>query len=311
LFGEIRLADFDTLELTNLNRIRTGVHNLGLPKVISVARELLELDPFLNVICYTDGLTEANMDDFFLKDGKLDLLIEECDSIDIKILCRHKARALQVPVVMEASDRGMLDVERFDLEPDRKILHGLIDHLDLEKVKTLKTSEEKLPYMLPIVGFETISTRLKASALEIGQTITTWPQLASAVTFGGGLTADVARRILLDQYHQSGRYYVDVEQLVGDPVAPVQATQPQEVASGLEKEAMLQIADALVFNREGFALPEDTILELVTHANLAPSAGNRQPWKWLYRHNRLFLFLDQSRSRSFWDTEDIFGYLGL
>src|SRR6056297_512985 len=41
-FGELRLADFDSLELTNLNRIRTGVHNLGVPKVISVAREILE-----------------------------------------------------------------------------------------------------------------------------------------------------------------------------------------------------------------------------------------------------------------------------
>ena len=27
-FGELRLADFDLLELSNLNRIRTGVHNL-------------------------------------------------------------------------------------------------------------------------------------------------------------------------------------------------------------------------------------------------------------------------------------------
>jgi len=27
--GELRIADFDTLELNNLNRIRSGVHNLG------------------------------------------------------------------------------------------------------------------------------------------------------------------------------------------------------------------------------------------------------------------------------------------
>ncbi len=26
-FGELRIADYDVLELTNLNRIRTGVHN--------------------------------------------------------------------------------------------------------------------------------------------------------------------------------------------------------------------------------------------------------------------------------------------
>ncbi len=312
LFGEIRLADFDLLELTNLNRIRTGVHNLGLPKAISVAREILEIDPFLKVICYTDGLTEANMDRFFLQGGKLDLLVEECDSIDIKILCRHQARALQIPVVMETSDRGMLDVERFDREPDRKILHGLIDHLDLEKLKTLKTSEEKLPYMLPVVGFETISTRLKASALEIGQTITTWPQLASAVSFGGGLAADVARRILLDHYHQSGRYHADMEELVGDPPTDdSQAAHQENPMPVLSNEEMHQIADSLAFNQEGFALSEDTILELVTHANLAPSSGNRQPWKWLYRHNRLFLFLDRSRSYSFWDVNHAFGYLGL
>jgi hypothetical protein len=27
---------------------------------------------------------------------------------------------------METSDRGVLDVERFDLEPDRPIFHGLL-----------------------------------------------------------------------------------------------------------------------------------------------------------------------------------------
>ncbi|MGB1031398.1 MAG: ThiF family adenylyltransferase, partial [Flavobacteriales bacterium] len=45
-FGELRIADFDDLELTNLNRIRTGVHNLGLPKTTIVAREIAEIDPF-------------------------------------------------------------------------------------------------------------------------------------------------------------------------------------------------------------------------------------------------------------------------
>jgi hypothetical protein len=84
-----------------------------------------------------------------------------------------------------------------------------VDHLDLSKLKGLKTSEEKLPYMLPIAGVETLSTRMKASAIEIGQTINTWPQLASAVTLGGGITADISRRILLDQYRSSGRYFVD------------------------------------------------------------------------------------------------------
>ena len=34
--GELRLADFDTLELNNLNRIHSGVHNLGLRLINSM-----------------------------------------------------------------------------------------------------------------------------------------------------------------------------------------------------------------------------------------------------------------------------------
>lgn len=63
--GELRLADFDVLELTNLNRIRTGTHNLDLPKVYSVAREIAEIDPFIKVKCFAAGLTEKNMDFFY------------------------------------------------------------------------------------------------------------------------------------------------------------------------------------------------------------------------------------------------------
>src|SRR6185369_17959861 len=113
------------------------------------------------VVCYMDGMHEANIDDFFLKGGKLDILLEECDGLNIKIEARQKAKELRVPVVMETSDRGMVDVERFDLEPGRSILHGLIDHLDINKVKEAKTNEEKIPFLLPMVGIETISTRLK------------------------------------------------------------------------------------------------------------------------------------------------------
>ncbi|MBC7744070.1 MAG: ThiF family adenylyltransferase, partial [Flavobacterium sp.] len=125
--GEIRLADFDTAELSNLNRLRTGLHNLGILKTVIAAREIAEIDPFIIVKIFNDGLTTQNMDSFFLEDGKLDILVEVCDGLDIKIASRLKARKLQIAVVMDTNDRGMLDVERFDLEPKRPIFHGLID----------------------------------------------------------------------------------------------------------------------------------------------------------------------------------------
>lgn len=216
--SELRLADFDTLELNNLNRIRTGIHNLGLFKAYSVAREIAEIDPFINTICYTEGITEDNINDFFTRGGKLDAVIDECDGVDIKILCRIKAKELSIPLIMEASDRGTIDVERYDLDPNRPILHGWLEHLDInfEILKNLKTNEEKLPYILPISGFETLSLRMRNSLTEIGNTISTWPQLASAVTLGGGITTDVCRRIFLNQFRESGRYFVDIEEIISD-----------------------------------------------------------------------------------------------
>lgn len=211
--GELRLADFDKVELTNMNRIRTGLHNIQVPKVVVVAREIAELDPFLRVKCYLDGATEENLDDFFTNGGNLDMLVEECDGVDIKILSRVKAKALKIPVVMDTNDRGMVDVERFDLEPDRPLLHGLIPEIDIASLRHL-TDAEKIPIFRPMLDMDKMSDRLKFSLGEIGKTITTWPQLASSVVLGGAVVTDTCRRILLNQFSNSGRYYVDFEQLI-------------------------------------------------------------------------------------------------
>jgi molybdopterin/thiamine biosynthesis adenylyltransferase len=213
LCGELRLADFDKLELTNMNRIRCGVHNIQLSKVVIAAREIAELDPYIKVKCYQDGMTESNMDDFFSADGQLDILVEECDAVDIKILSRIRAKQLRIPVVMEMNDRGMLDIERFDLEPDRPLLHGLIPEVDITTLKGL-TDAEKLPIFSPMLALDKVSARMKYSLGEIGKTITTWPQLASSVVLGGAIVADTCRRISLNQLKSSGRYYIDFEQLI-------------------------------------------------------------------------------------------------
>jgi len=288
--SELRLADFDTLELTNLNRIRTGIHNLGLLKVYSVAREIAEIDPYLKVVCFPEGITEDNMDKFFTEGGNLDLLVEESDGFDIKILSRLKAKELRIPVIMEASDRCMVDVERFDLEPNRKILHGILDHLDVTKLKELTTNEQKIPYMFDILGIESTSPRLRASMLEMQQTVTTWPQLGSAVTMGGGITADVCRRMLLNLFTESGRYYVDIDELIGNKISQQlgteEITQP-EVAEISEREmlAATKFADA----RKSECSPAD-LEKIVEALRLAPSYANFQPWKILAHQQKLFLF---------------------
>src|SRR5690606_31600372 len=179
--GEIVLADFDVIELSNLNRIQTGVHHFNTKKTVVAAREIAEIDPYLKVTCYHEGLKESNLNDFFTKDKKLDACIEVCDGLEVKILARQKAKLLGIPVVMTTSDRGMTDVERFDLNPNRPIFHGLINEVEFGDLKKLKSNSQKVPIVQAILEFNNISNRLKSSMNEIGKTITTWPQLGSCV----------------------------------------------------------------------------------------------------------------------------------
>lgn len=211
--SELRLADFDTLDLGNLNRLRGGVQDLGLLKSVLAARAILEIDPFIRIRCFSEGARFDNMEEFLTGDGKLDLLVEETDSIDMKIFSRIMARKHQIPVIMDTNDRGMIDIERFDLSPDLPLLHGLIKNEDPHKLSDL-SREEMIAHMAAIVGYENVSARMKISAAEIGKTITSWPQLASSVMLGGGMVADTCRRILLGQLTASGRYYVDFEEII-------------------------------------------------------------------------------------------------
>lgn len=299
--GHLKLADFDTIDLSNLNRIRTGVQNVGLNKCIVTAREIAELDPFLEVECHTDGIHEGNIEAFLTEGGKLDLLLDECDSLDIKIMARMAARTLGIPVMMETSDKGMLDVERFDLEPQRPILHGKAEGINPGILKNLSTTE-KIPLVLKITDALNGSVRGKASIIEIGQTIGTWPQLASAVAMGGAVVTDVSRRLLLGQFHESGRYYIDLEKLVGDATdTSASSISFEPTVAPLTLDDMQQLAAQLPGSASAQQHAQELITQIVEAGCDAPSTGNDQPWQWLYQEGRLHLFHDRFRSESFGD----------
>ena len=298
--GELRLADFDTLELSNLNRLKAGVTSLGLEKVIIAAREISEIDPYLKLKVFRDGITESNVDEFITGGGQLDLLIDECDSLDIKVLLREKAKSYHLPVIMETSDRGMLDIERFDHEPDRPIFHGMLQGIKGDDLKGL-SNKERVSIVLKITGLDTLSLRMKASLLEIGQTITSWPQLASGVFLGGASVAHVGRRLLLGDEVKSGRFYVDFDQILQiDPVevAPIEAN--YRPISDFQQEILRQIPQHIT--QSAYLLTTEELNEIINNANQAPSGGNVQPWIWIYdKKGLLHLFHDEERSRSMLD----------
>lgn len=268
LCGELRLADFDTLELSNMNRIRCGVHHLGLKKAVICARQIFEQNPYANLVLFTDGVTAENIGAFL---AGVDIAIDECDSLMIKVCLREEAKKLRIPVLMETSDRGLLDIERYDLEPDRPILHGLLGPLTSADIAKIPP-EARLGLILQIVGGTQLSARALASLLELGHSLRGLSQLGSDVTLGGATTAIAVRQIGLGAPIRSGRTYIDVsgilKQISSPEPDPGVAPQRQQERTFVEK--------------------------VVEQATLAPSRGNQQPWKLVY-NGRLHVHVDQGR----------------
>lgn len=257
LCGGLRLADFDHLELSNLNRVPATVFDLGVNKACVAARRVAELDPYLAVEVFDAGLTVDTVDAFL--DG-LDIVIEECDSLDMKALLREGARARRIPVLMATSDRGLVDVERFDQEPERPILHGLLGDLDIGLLPGM-SSRDKVPHILRHLEAERLSPRAAASLLEIDRTLSTWPQMASDVVLGASALAEGVRRIGLGEQLRSGRTRIDIAgaldrldepDMVRHDRAPADPHDPPELpgVAGIVAAAALR----------------------------APSGGNVQPW---------------------------------
>ncbi len=235
--GALHLADFDDIELSNMNRLKVSVKDLGLSKVIIAARQIAELDPYIKVSCFTEGLNIDNITNFFTDNGQIDILVEECDGLEIKVLSRIIAKKYQIPVVMDTNDCGMLDIERFDLEPDRPIFHGRTKELESLSPQELivkfegLTVDKKISFLTQIIGIENVSSKMIESLTNMNKTIIGWPQLASAVVLGGAMVTDVCRRILLNHLKNSGRYFVDFEKLIPANVITTDLNNPQIIST--------------------------------------------------------------------------------
>lgn len=257
LCGVIRLADFDHLELSNLNRVPASVFDLGVNKACVAARRIAELDPYLPVEVFDAGLAFDTVDTFL--DG-LDIVIEECDSLDMKAVLREGARARRIPVLMATSDRGLVDVERFDQEPQRPILHGLLGDLDIGLLPGM-SSRDKVPHILRHLEAERLSPRTAASLIEIDRTLSTWPQMASDVVLGASALAEGVRRIGLGEELRSGRTRIDIGWAL----------------DRLDEPDMTRHYPAPVDRHEPQELPGTTGI-IAAAAIRAPSGGNVQPW---------------------------------
>lgn len=214
LCGEMVLADFDALDLSNLNRLGAGFDDLGQNKAILVARRIVKIDPYLRLHVYTEGVTPANVDAFL--DG-LDLLLEECDSLPLKYVMREKARERRLNIIFAGDERGFLSLEPYATHPQLPAFHGRVTGPQPPRDAYATSGEFLRALAVWLGGWDAISERSRRSLEGVGTTVGGYPQLAGEARLAAGQLAWFARKLLLGEVVDPFVGHLDLDDLVARP----------------------------------------------------------------------------------------------
>ena len=210
----MKLAEFDALETTNLNRIRARIDQIGEKKIDIVAQQIYEINPYAKLTLCSNGLTKKTLQSFVEDSPKPKLIFEIIDSFEMKIHLRALARTHMIPVVMitNLGDRVLNDVERYDLDPATQFFNGRAGTIPDDILKNPDvTDDDKHRYAVALAGLAHIPQRALDSVKEIGHTLVGRPQLGSTVTIAAGLCAYVTRKIALGEDLPSCSWLVDID----------------------------------------------------------------------------------------------------
>ena len=207
----VKLADMDRLALSNTNRILMGVDNLGVLKVEMAARRMYEINPYMQIELFPEGLHPENIDRFF---KGLDVVVDELDNIAIKYLIREKAKQYKIPVLMgtDNGDNAVIDVERYDHDEPVTYFHGKMgDDISYESLSKLdKFGIGKMA--TKCVGVENVTVKMQESLLQMGKTIVSWPQLGGAALINGTAIAYCIRKIANNQPLENNRSLINIDE---------------------------------------------------------------------------------------------------
>lgn len=208
---KLKIADFDTIEPSNLNRMNATAFDISLSKTIVAARNVWEVDPFADIVLYRKGINKVNLEEFL---DDLDIFVDETDSLELKIATRHACKKRRIPVIM-ATDNGdgaIIDIERYDLEPNLKIFGGVLG--DIQPLDVQNISKQKwLNYANKIIGKKYLTKRMISSLKKMGKSIEGIPQLATGAGIAGSAVAYITRMILINKPIKSGKYIISPEKI--------------------------------------------------------------------------------------------------
>ncbi|GAB1258901.1 molybdopterin-synthase adenylyltransferase MoeB [Aurantivibrio plasticivorans] len=131
--GELYLADFDEVDVSNLQRqIVHASSRIGVNKAQSARQHLLDINPHCRVRCYESRLTDAECETVF---NEVDAVVDCTDNFSTRFMLNQLSVKTKTPLVSGAAIRleGQVTVydPRSDESPCYRCLYEYIDDSQL------------------------------------------------------------------------------------------------------------------------------------------------------------------------------------
>ena len=154
------IVDYDTIDLTNLNRqIITTQNNIGQKKVTEAQKRALTINPLLNIIPLDLYLNEENFEELFKY--HIDYIIDACDSINTKKMLIKEASNRNIKLISCMGTGNKLDpsllkittIDKTSYDPLAKIIRKYIKDNQLSnKLPVVASTEPPIKTQSPHIS---------------------------------------------------------------------------------------------------------------------------------------------------------------
>lgn len=147
--GEISIVDFDTVDLTNLNRQIIATQNsIGKLKTSVMKDRLLSINPNVIVHEFPEKFSMENSDLFF-KDKKYDYIVDAIDLVTSKLALAEIAKSLSIPIIssmgtgnkIEPTMLEVADINKTSVCPLARVMRKELKNRGIKKLKVVYSKE--------------------------------------------------------------------------------------------------------------------------------------------------------------------------
>ena len=307
--GRFHLSDFDTYEPVNINRqYGAQVPDFGRPKMQVMKEQALSINPYIEIKEFPEGINKTNIDDFL--DG-VQVVLDGLDffAFETRRLLFNRAREKGIHVIT-AGPMGFSSAMLI-FSPEGM---SFDEYFNITEGMTL--SDKQLAFF---IGIAPRATHLKYVDLSrVDLDTKAGPSLNIACQICSGMAATEAVRIILNkggikpvphffqfdpftQEYRKGKLYMGNRN-------PIQKIKLKVVKKLLQRnkwkyKPSIPEFPAVKITKEH--LPEEVIRYIIRAGIQAPSGDNAQPWKFSFKDNTIFLYLDKEADNSFFNINQI------